>query len=118
MPGRPGATVRNSLRSPAGGRTDKGESARFDGDKELEDIKADDTIPAEDKKLAGDFPAPQKWAVPIAHNVVPLNYRIVEDGYTEEEIKIMVEQAAPGVAEGAWRPPLARGPSIFRLRET
>ncbi|MBM3619834.1 MAG: aspartate-semialdehyde dehydrogenase [Alphaproteobacteria bacterium] len=37
------------------------------------------------------FPAPQKWAVPIAHNVVPLNYRIVEDGYTEEEIKLRDE---------------------------
>ncbi|MBX3497864.1 MAG: aspartate-semialdehyde dehydrogenase [Alphaproteobacteria bacterium] len=38
-----------------------------------------------------DFPAPHKWAVPIAHNVVPLNYRIVEDGYTEEEIKLRDE---------------------------
>ena len=37
------------------------------------------------------FPAPQKWAVPIAFNVVPLNYRIVEDGYTEEEIKLRDE---------------------------
>ncbi len=37
------------------------------------------------------FPAPQKWAVPIAHNVVPLNYRIVEDGYTEEEVKLRDE---------------------------
>jgi len=37
------------------------------------------------------FPAPQKWAVPIAHNVVPLNYRVVEDGYTEEEVKLRDE---------------------------
>jgi aspartate-semialdehyde dehydrogenase len=37
------------------------------------------------------FPAPQKWAVPIAYNVVPLNYRLVEDGYTEEEIKLRDE---------------------------
>jgi aspartate-semialdehyde dehydrogenase len=37
------------------------------------------------------FPAPRKWAVPIAHNVVPLNYRIVEDGYTEEEVKLRDE---------------------------
>ena len=37
------------------------------------------------------FPAPQKWAVPIAFNVVPLNYRVVEDGYTEEEIKLRDE---------------------------
>jgi aspartate-semialdehyde dehydrogenase len=37
------------------------------------------------------FPTPQKWAVPIAFNVVPLNYRVVEDGYTEEEIKLRDE---------------------------
>ncbi len=29
--------------------------------------------------------------MPIAFNVVPLNYRIVEDGYTEEEIKLRDE---------------------------
>src|SRR5262249_5335449 len=33
----------------------------------------------------------QKWAVPIAYNVVPLNYRIVEDGYSEEEVKLREE---------------------------
>ncbi len=38
-----------------------------------------------------DFPAPAKWQVPIAFNVVPLNYRLVEDGYTEEEIKLRDE---------------------------
>lgn len=37
------------------------------------------------------FPAPQKWAVPIAFNVVPLNYNVTEDGYTEEEIKLRDE---------------------------
>jgi len=37
------------------------------------------------------FPAPKKWPVPIAFNVVPLNYQIVEDGYTEEEIKLRDE---------------------------
>jgi aspartate-semialdehyde dehydrogenase len=37
------------------------------------------------------FPAPKKWAVPIAFNAVPLNYKIVEDGYTEEEIKLRDE---------------------------
>lgn len=36
-------------------------------------------------------PAPRKWAVPIAGNVVALNYRLVEDGYTEEEIKLRDE---------------------------
>jgi aspartate-semialdehyde dehydrogenase len=37
------------------------------------------------------FPEPKKWAVPIAFNVVPLNYQIAEDGYTEEEIKLRDE---------------------------
>ncbi len=37
------------------------------------------------------MPAPEKWAVPIAFNAVPLNYKIVEDGYTEEEIKLRDE---------------------------
>ncbi|MDD9968346.1 MAG: aspartate-semialdehyde dehydrogenase [Myxococcales bacterium] len=38
-----------------------------------------------------DVPAPRKWAVPIAHNVVPLNYVLGEDGYTEEELKLRDE---------------------------
>ena len=37
------------------------------------------------------FPPTTKWPVPIAYNVVPLNYRIVEDGYTEEEVKLRDE---------------------------
>jgi aspartate-semialdehyde dehydrogenase len=37
------------------------------------------------------LPTGPKWAVPIAHNVVPLNYRLVEDGYTEEEVKLRDE---------------------------
>jgi len=37
------------------------------------------------------FPPPGKWAVPIAFNVVPLNYRITEDGYTDEEVKLRDE---------------------------
>jgi len=37
------------------------------------------------------FPAPKKWAAPIAFNVVPLNYRLGEDGYTEEEAKLREE---------------------------
>lgn len=37
------------------------------------------------------FPPPEKWTVPIAFNVVPLNYLIAEDGYTEEEIKLRDE---------------------------
>ncbi|MFZ6768396.1 aspartate-semialdehyde dehydrogenase [Undibacterium sp. Di26W] len=38
-----------------------------------------------------DFSAPKKWLVPIAFNVVPYNYQLVEDGYTEEEIKLRNE---------------------------
>jgi len=37
------------------------------------------------------FAGAQKWAVPIAYNVVPLNYRLAEDGYTEEEVKLREE---------------------------
>ncbi|MGH6785367.1 MAG: aspartate-semialdehyde dehydrogenase [Novosphingobium sp.] len=37
------------------------------------------------------LPAPEKWTVPIAHNVVPLNYVYAEDGYTEQEIKLRDE---------------------------
>ena len=40
---------------------------------------------------AVDLGEPQKWAVPIAFNVVPLNYVLTEDGYTEEEIKLRDE---------------------------
>ncbi len=36
-------------------------------------------------------PAPEKWAVPITNNVVPLNYVLGEDGYTEEELKLRDE---------------------------
>jgi aspartate-semialdehyde dehydrogenase len=32
-----------------------------------------------------------KWAAPIAYNVVPMNYRIVENGYSEEEVKLREE---------------------------
>jgi len=38
-----------------------------------------------------DFPESDKWPVPIAFNAVPLNYEIVEDGYTEEEVKLREE---------------------------
>ena len=37
------------------------------------------------------LPPAEKWAVPIAHNVVPLNYVLGEDGYTEEELKLRDE---------------------------
>jgi aspartate-semialdehyde dehydrogenase len=46
--------------------------------------------------LAGDGSAvdlgkPRKWAVPIGFNVVPFNYVLAEEGYTEEEIKLRDE---------------------------
>ncbi|MGB7656357.1 MAG: aspartate-semialdehyde dehydrogenase [Novosphingobium sp.] len=37
------------------------------------------------------LPTAEKWVVPIAHNVVPLNYVLGEDGYTEEELKLRDE---------------------------
>lgn len=37
------------------------------------------------------FPHVEKWVVPIAFNVVPLNYVYAEDGYTEEEVKLRDE---------------------------
>ncbi len=40
---------------------------------------------------AVDLGEPRKWSVPIAYNVVPLNYEVVEDGYTEEEVKLRDE---------------------------
>ena len=40
---------------------------------------------------AVDFPRPEKWAAPIAFNVVPFNYRLAEDGYTDEEVKLRDE---------------------------
>jgi aspartate-semialdehyde dehydrogenase len=33
----------------------------------------------------------RKWVAPIAYNVVPLNYVLGEDGYTEEELKLRDE---------------------------
>lgn len=40
---------------------------------------------------AVDLGTVRKWAVPIAYNVVPLNYVLGEDGYTEEELKLRDE---------------------------
>jgi aspartate-semialdehyde dehydrogenase len=53
-------------------------------------------IGADAIKLVSDgagnnLPLPKKWKVPIAFNVVPYNYQIAEDGYTEEEIKLRDE---------------------------
>ncbi len=40
---------------------------------------------------AVDLGVPRKWAAPIGFNVVPLNYVLGEDGYTEEELKLRDE---------------------------
>lgn len=40
---------------------------------------------------ARSFPTPKKYAAPIAYNVVPLNFALVEDGYTDEELKLRNE---------------------------
>ncbi|MDO6416417.1 aspartate-semialdehyde dehydrogenase [Sphingomonas sp. BIUV-7] len=40
---------------------------------------------------AVDLGPVRKWAVPAAYNVVPLNYVLGEDGYTEEELKLRDE---------------------------
>jgi aspartate-semialdehyde dehydrogenase len=40
---------------------------------------------------ATDFGDLRKWVVPIGYNVVPFNYVLAEDGYTEEEIKLRDE---------------------------
>jgi aspartate-semialdehyde dehydrogenase len=40
---------------------------------------------------AVDLGPVEKWAVHMGYNVVPLNYEVVEDGYTEEEIKLRDE---------------------------
>lgn len=37
------------------------------------------------------LPEPKKWQVPLAFNVVPLNYVLAEDGYTDEEQKLKDE---------------------------
>ncbi len=40
---------------------------------------------------AVEFPAPNKYPAPIAFNVIPLNFAVIEDGYTDEEIKLRDE---------------------------
>jgi aspartate-semialdehyde dehydrogenase len=51
---------------------------------------ADSALLARDGS-AIDLPHVKKWAVPIGFNVVPLNYVLGEDGYTEEELKLRDE---------------------------
>lgn len=64
------------------------------------------------------LPAAEKWAVPIAHNVVPLNYVLGEDGYTEEELKLrdesrkILEIPALAVSATCVRVPVFSGHSV------
>lgn len=51
---------------------------------------ADCTLLARDGASV-DLGEPRKWAVPIGYNVVPFNYVLAEEGYTEEEIKLRDE---------------------------
>ncbi len=65
-----------------------------EGNQVLEDqiqTGADGCIGLAERSDAVDLGAPKKWAVPIAYNVVPLNYVLGEDGYTEEELKLRDE---------------------------
>src|SRR5204863_475002 len=53
-------------------------------------------VAAESAALAFDgdavtFPAPSKWAAPLAFNVVAVNYVEADDGYTDEEHKFVNE---------------------------
>jgi len=67
---------------------------------------------------AADLGDVRKWAVPIGYNVVPLNYVLGEDGYTEEELKLRDESRKildiPGlrVAATCVRVPVFTGHSI------
>ena len=63
----------------------------------IEELEAQMKAGAADSALlardgaAIDLPHVRKWAVPIGFNVVPLNYVLGEDGYTEEELKLRDE---------------------------
>ncbi len=37
------------------------------------------------------FPAPKKWAVPLAFNAVAMNYVVADGGFTDEELKLRDE---------------------------
>jgi aspartate-semialdehyde dehydrogenase len=52
---------------------------------------ADDSAKLTRDGEALEFPGVKKWVVPIAFNVVALNYELGEDGYTEEETKLRDE---------------------------
>ncbi len=67
---------------------------------------------------AVDLGEVRKWAVPIGFNVVPLNYVLGEEGYTEEELKLRDESRKileiPGLAVSATcvRVPVFTGHSL------
>jgi aspartate-semialdehyde dehydrogenase len=90
----------------------------------IEELEAQVRAGAQDSALlardgqAIDLPHVKKWAVPIGFNVVPMNYVLVEDGYTEEEIKLRDESRKildlPGLVVSATcvRVPVYTGHSI------
>jgi aspartate-semialdehyde dehydrogenase len=90
----------------------------------IEELEAQVRAGAQDSALlardgqAIDLPHVKKWAVPIGFNVVPMNYVLVEDGYTEEEIKLRDESCKildlPGLVVSATcvRVPVYTGHSI------
>lgn len=60
-------------------------------DGQIQAVTGKDSAALASNGAAVDLPAPVKWAVPIGFNVVPLNYVLGEDGYTEEELKLRDE---------------------------
>ncbi len=54
-------------------------------------VAGQDVAGLADNGDAVSLPDPKKWAVPLAFNVVALNYVYAEDDYTEEEIKLRDE---------------------------
>ena len=40
---------------------------------------------------AVNLPPPEKWVVPLGFNVVPMNYVLRDDGFTDEELKLQEE---------------------------
>jgi aspartate-semialdehyde dehydrogenase len=60
-------------------------------DGQIQAVTGKDSAALASNGSAVDLPSPVKWAVPIGFNVVPLNYVLGEDGYTEEELKLRDE---------------------------
>lgn len=59
-------------------------------DDQLRHIGANTESLTQDGSIMASVPT-SKWPVPVAFNVVPQNFVVVEDGYTEEELKLRDE---------------------------